>query len=214
MPSWRVVAAGLALAAYALLSHWLMVVAADRPWAVVVLLAPLLLAVAALALKQRHLPALAACAVAAAGLAAYMVLNDGRARVEHLYLLQHAGFHAALGLVFGATLRHGATPLVSVFALRVHGTLSAALARYTRRLTGLWTAYFWAMVALSLALYAWAPWWLWSAFANLVTPVAAATLFVGEFLLRYRLHPEFERATLAQTLAATRGTPLVEARRP
>jgi len=27
-------------------------------------------------------------------------------------------------------------------------------------------------------------------------------MFVGEFLLRYRLHPEFERATLADALNA------------
>ena len=27
-------------------------------------------------------------------------------------------------------------------------------------------------------------------------------MFVGEYLLRYRLHPEFERATLADTVRA------------
>ena len=39
-------------------------------------------------------------------------------------------------------------------------------------------------------------------FANLLTPLAMVLMFVGEYLLRYRLHPEFERATLAQAMRA------------
>ena len=35
-----------------------------------------------------------------------------------------------------------------------------------------------------------------------MTPLAMVLLFVGEFLLRYRLHPEFERATLADAMNA------------
>jgi len=42
-----------------------------------------------------------------------------------------------------------------------------------------------------------------------VTPLAIVALFIGEYLLRYRLHPEFERATLAQAVRAyaDRGAP-------
>jgi uncharacterized membrane protein len=214
MPSWRVVAAALALAGYAVLSHGLMVVAADQPWAVVVLLGPLLLGLSALALQQRHLPSLLACMVAACGLWAYVSTHEGAHRIEQLYVLQHAGIHFALGCVFAATLRRGATPLVTAFAARVHRTMSPALLHYTRAVTWVWSVYFGTMVALSLALFAAAPWWWWSLFANLVTPLAAVALFVGEHLLRYRLHPEFERTTLAQALKAYRDTPLIEARRP
>jgi uncharacterized membrane protein len=214
MPSWRALAVALALAGYALLSHVLMVVAADRPWAVLVLLGPLLLGVSALALQQRHLPSLLACMMAACGLWAYVSAHEGLHRIEHLYVLQHAGIHFALGFVFATTLRHGGTPLISAFALRVHRTVTPELLRYTRQVTWAWSLYFAAMVALSLALFVAAPWWWWSVFANLVTPVAAISLFVGEYLLRYRLHPEFERITLAQALQAYRDTPLIEARRP
>ena len=35
----------------------------------------------------------------------------------------------------------------------------------------------------------------WAVFANLLTPLALVAMFVGEYLLRYRLHPEFERAS-------------------
>jgi uncharacterized membrane protein len=214
MPSWRFLAAALALAAYALLSHLLMVLAADRPWAIVVLLGPLLLGVFALGWQHRHVPSLLACAVAACGMGFYATGDEGLRRVEYLYVLQHAGFHLALGCVFGATLRHGATPLISAFALRVHGAVSKPMALYTRRVTLLWTAYFAAMVVLSFGLFVLAPWWLWSVFANLFTPLAAVSLFVGEYLLRYRLHPEFERSTLRQALNAYRDTPMVQPRRP
>jgi len=214
MPSWRALAVALALAGYALLSHVLMVAAADRPWAVLVLLGPLLLGVSAVALQQRHLPSLLACMVAACGLWAYVSAHEGLHRIEHLYVLQHAGIHFALGFVFSTTLRRDATPLVSAFASRVHRTITLELLRYTRHVTWAWSLYFAAMVLLSLALFIAAPWWWWSVFANLVTPVAAVALFVGEYLLRYRLHPEFERITLAQALRAYRETPLIEARRP
>jgi uncharacterized membrane protein len=43
---------------------------------------------------------------------------------------------------------------------------------------------------------------VWATFANLLTPVAILVMFVGEYVLRYRLHPEFERATLAQAVRA------------
>ncbi|MCC7455678.1 MAG: hypothetical protein IT390_01845 [Nitrospira sp.] len=214
MPSWRIVAAAGAFATYAVLSHWLMLEAADRPWAIVVLLGPLLLALATLALRQRHAPTLLACALCAAAMAAYVARADRLQRAEHLYVLQHVGFHLALALGFGLTLRARAQPLVGALAARVHGTLTPTLAHYTRRLTQVWVGYFVAMALLSLALYASAPWWLWSLFANLFTPLAAAALFIGEYALRYRLHPEFERATLAQALRAYRSTPLMEAKRP
>jgi hypothetical protein len=37
--------------------------------------------------------------------------------------------------------------------------------------------------------------------------VAIAALFVGEHLLRYRLHPEFERVSLLDTVRAYRNAP-------
>ena len=213
MPSWRWVAAGLALAGYALLSHGLMVLAGDRPWAVAALLAPLLIALGGVALRLRHLPTLLVCLVLLGALA--WIGASGQAQsINRLYLLQHAGIHLALGCAFAYTLRRGATPLITALAARLHGTMTPIKARYTRRVTAVWAGYFAGMVVLSLALYAWAAWWVWSLFANLATPLAAIALFVGEHLLRYRLHPEFERLSMLQTLRAYRTAPLVEARRP
>jgi uncharacterized membrane protein len=212
MPNWRVLAAALVLAGYAVLSHLLMVFAAEELWAVPVLLGPLLPGVSALAVQQRHLPSLLTCMVALCGLWAYVTTQDRLHRIEHLYLLQHAGIHFALGCLFAATLRQRATPLITAFALRLHRTVTPTLLRYTRQVTLMWALYFAVMVALSLGLFALAPWWWWSAFANLVTPAAAVALFIGEYLLRYRLHPEFDRITLRQALKVYRDTPLIEAR--
>jgi len=103
---------------------------------------------------------------------------------------------------------------ISALAAREGTAMTSGKAAYTRRVTVLWAEYFFVMVALSLALYAWAPWWVWSLFANLLTPVAAVTLFVGEYWLRYRLHPEFERASMLQALRAYRSTSMAGARRP
>jgi len=99
-------------------------------------------------------------------------------------------------------LQAGREPLVTALARRVHGSLTPAMEAYSRKVTLAWTVYFVAMAALSLVLYALAPFDAWATFANLVTPLAILLMFVGEYLLRYRLHPEFERATLAQAVRA------------
>jgi uncharacterized membrane protein len=83
------------------------------------------------------------------------------------------------------------------------------MAAYSRKVTVAWTVYFVAMAVLSVVVFAAAPFAAWATFANLVTPLAIVAMFVGEYLLRYRLHPEFERATLAQAVRAyaDRATP-------
>ena len=204
MRGWHWIALAAALAAYAGLSHLLMLHAAGRPWAVAALLGPLWLLAAGVAWRRRHGALALACALTLIGLVA-VVLRGGAGDVNRLYVAQHAGIHLLLGLSFGATLRRGATPLISALAERVHGGLEPAMRAYTRRVTQAWALYFIGMTLLSLALYAWAPWPAWSLFANLLTPLAALALFVAEYVLRYRWHPEFERASMAQALAAYRG---------
>jgi hypothetical protein len=63
-------------------------------------------------------------------------------------------------------------------------------------------AYFVLMAAVSIGLFAVRAVRRWALFANLLTPLAMVLMFVGEFVLRYRLHPEFERATLADAMNA------------
>jgi uncharacterized membrane protein len=109
-----------------------------------------------------------------------------------LYLGQHAGVHLVLGSWFGASLRRGQVPLVTRFAGSMHH-LTPAMQRYTRSVTVAWTVYFGVIVLLSLALFAWARFEIWTIFANLVTPLSLVSMFAIEYLVRYHLHPDFER---------------------
>jgi uncharacterized membrane protein len=204
MSAWRLALAAAALAAYAAGSHWLMVNAADRPWAVAALFGPLVLAVAAAGWRQRPPWILAACGLGVAALAA-VVARGGVGDVHRMYVLQHAGIHLALAAGFGVTLRPRGKALIEMLAERVHqGPLTAGMRAYTRRLTLAWVLYFLGMVLVSVLVYLLAPWAWWSIFCNAVTPLAAVAFFAGEHVLRYRRHPEFERITMGTALAAYR----------
>lgn len=209
--SWRVAALLLAALAYAALSHVLMLYAGDQPWAVAVLLGPALLALLALATARGHrgavLGALAALAVLAA-LTAHGAISD----VNRLYLAQHAGIHLALGASFACTMREGGQPAITAIATRVHGALPQPMQAYTRKVTGLWALYFFGMAVLSVGIYAHLSWNAWSLFANLITPGTVVCVFVGEYLVRYVLHPEFERASLTATLRICSAGPSCETR--
>ena len=197
----RYVVVGLAGAAYVAATHWLMTRAPASDWNAVVVVGPML-ALAALWAGRRGMRVLAAVpALAVLALVVQAWRGDGFAPGT-LYLAQHAGVHALLAFIFGSTLQAGREPLITALARRVHDRLTAPMAVYTRKVTIAWTLYFSGMAALSVTLYALAPFGAWAVFANLVTPVAMALLFVGEYVLRYRLHPEFERATLAQAMNA------------
>ena len=202
-PLWHLGAAGSLLAAYALGSHWLMVNAAQQPWAVAALFGPLLVAIAAGGWRQRHLPTLAFCAALLA-LLVLVVWRGGVTDINRMYVLQHAGIHTSLAWLFASTLRPGNTPLVSALAQSVHTRVTPAMRSYTRGLTAAWALYFVAMIVLSFVIYGLAPWPWWSLFCNIGTPLALAIFFVGEHLLRYHWHPEFERVSMRGAMQAWR----------
>ncbi len=193
----------VAFGVYAVASHLLMVHAADRAWAVAALFGPLLLATAAAGWRQRQWLVLLACAMLVLLLVGTWA-RGGVADMHLLYVLQHAGIHAALALTFGITLRPGSTPLITALAQSVHRQVTPAMRHYTRRLTGAWALYFVAMVVLSLLLYRLAPWTVWSLYGNVLTPVAAGLFFAAEHVLRYRWHPEFERVSMRAAAASWR----------
>lgn len=202
-PLWRLAGTGAALGAYAAVSHLLMVHAPDRAWSVAALFGPLWAAVALSGWLRRHGPTLLACALVLA-LVATVVARGGVEDIHLMYVLQHGGIHAALAWVFGLTLRDGRVPLITALAERVHEHVTPAMRAYTRRLTQLWAGYFLAMIGVSFALYAAAPWPWWSLFCNVVTPLAVVVLFVGEHVWRRVVHPEFERVSLLRVVQAYR----------
>jgi uncharacterized membrane protein len=197
----RIVAIALVGLVYVLGCHWLMTRPGGSPWNVVGVLAPMLAAIVLGAWRggQRWLAAGAALVVA--GLCAQAWLGVA-VPSQALYLAQHVGIHAMLAFGFGSTLRAGHTPLITTMARRVHRNFTPAMAVYTRQCTLAWTLYFVAMAAVSVGLYAFAPFEAWALFANILTPIAVALMFGAEYLLRYRLHPEFERTTIADAIRA------------
>ena len=207
----RTVGVGLIGATYVAGCHWLMTRAPDSGWNAVVVIGPML-ALLAIYAGRRDLRLLTLVALAALAGLVWQGWRGGGVAPTTLYMLQHAGIHATLATIFALTLRPGREPLVTALARRVHGGLTPAMVAYSRKVTILWTAYFVVMASLSVALHTLLPFDTWAVFANLVTPVAMVVLFVGEYLFRYWLHPEFERATLADAMNAysARGTAPVD----
>jgi uncharacterized membrane protein len=182
--------------------------AQDSPWALVIVLGPLVV-LGALSLWRAGQKPLAVAAAAGALVLAAQASSGHGIPSRWLYLAQHAGIHLALGCWFGSTLRSGRQPLISALASRVHRGLTPEMARYTRQVTVAWTVYFGVIAAVSLALFIAGEFRHWSVLANLLTPVFTAAMFVGEYLVRYRLHPDFERVSLQKTWQAFRGEPVV-----
>jgi uncharacterized membrane protein len=197
----RFLAAGVAAIGYVLASHWLMTRAPVSQWSALAVVGPML-ALAAVLAWQRRQRGLAVLAALAMAVVAWQAWQGGGGPPGSIYVAQHVAIHVLLAFVFGLTLQTGRESLITALARRVHGRLTAAMEAYSRKVTVAWTIYFAAMALLSLGLYALAPFAAWAAFANLATPLAMLALFVGEYVLRYRLHPEFERATLSQALRA------------
>ena len=195
----RIVAIALASVAYVLGCHWLMTQAQPSPWNAVGVLTPMLAAIAIGAWRggQHALGGLAALGVL--GLFA-QALFGVQVPAPLLYLGQHAGIHLFLAFVFGSTLRSGHTALITTLARRVHRNFTPDMVAYTRKCTIGWVGYFVGVAVVSVGLYALAPFDTWALFANLLTPLTLVAMFVGEYLLRYWLHPEFERATFADAI--------------
>jgi uncharacterized membrane protein len=184
-----------------------MVSAPASPWSAVALLVPMLAVVCAWMWHSRQ-RLLSACAAAAIAFLVARAVAGSTVATEKLYLAQHVVVHLCLALWFGATLRAGHTPFISGLAARVHRHLTPPMQAYTRQVTVAWTIYFVGMAIVSLVLYAGAPFETWATFANLLTPLALALMFGGEYLLRYWLHPDFERVTLLAAVQAYRQSAL------
>jgi uncharacterized membrane protein len=119
-----------------------------------------------------------------------------------LYLVEHAGTEALLGFGFARTLRAGEVPMCSHFARLARGSLTPAIARYTRRLTLAWALFFGLMSATSVILFLCLPLADWSLFANFMTGPLICLMFVGEYAVRLRLHPDEEHSGIASAMKA------------
>lgn len=131
------------------------------------------------------------------GVAVAVVLGWNYAPSLLLYV-PPAALNGAFGVFFAVTLAPGREPRIASFArLERGGDLPPDLARYTRRLTWLWTMFFFVSAAVGLLLAVSAPLAVWSAFVNVASYVAVAALFVGEYLYRKLRFPHYRHAPLA-----------------
>lgn len=201
---WRLALAGIAGAAYLAVSYVASSSTHPPLFAVLVVLAPVVVGAIASCWRTRfRYPAIAACALCLFALALRV---DWLTRyAASFFFLQHVGAMGSLGLLFGSTLgsRDGAF-CSRIARFSIPAPLDAQYLDYTWKVTLVWTLYFAASVLISAGLFFLTPLTVWSAFATFVTPVSVFALFACEFLVRGRALPGRPHFSIAQTIESYR----------
>jgi uncharacterized membrane protein len=113
--------------------------------------------------------------------------------VPGVFFLEHAGGNLLLAWLFGRTLVPGREALCTRFARMVHDSLPPRVVEYTRRITLAWTIFFAVLCALSFALHTAGFEHAWSLLATVASPLLIALMFAGEYAVRTRVLPDWER---------------------
>lgn len=146
--------------------------------------------------RRRRLAWGAAAIVPATALALALA---GHSAALAVVLVPPVLINLALFVLFGRTLLPGQEPLIARFARIEQGDLPPPLYRYTRRLTAGWMALFAAMtVAALLATFADPA--TWSTVTNIICPLLAAALFLGEHPYRGWRFRQYGPASPLRTL--------------
>lgn len=203
--------AGIALAVgYALLAHYTNTNPSNETLGTLVALAPIVLAVLAMAWNSHYRKAMLA-AISFGCVALVMAWNTLEHHFHWIYWIEHAGTQFILCLVFARTLRAGREPMCSYFARMVHGSLEPALARYTRQITVAWVVFFGLMSLTSTVLFFAAPITIWSVFVNFFTGPLICLMFVLEYGARRYLLPDMKHVHIFAAVNAMRKTPVGQA---
>lgn len=164
-------------------------------------LVPLALLLFALARRSAHRWTGAAILAGGAGVA-WLAFPALKLNFPSLFFVEHAGGQLVLACLFGRTLAKGEEPLVTQFATAFHGELAPEARRYTRGVTVAWTIFFLTLFAASCALYLTGFLEAWSLLVNIVGPLLVGAMFIVEYLVRYRVLPDLERAGLLSGIRA------------
>jgi len=115
----------------------------------------------------------------------------------------------AIAALFASTLRAGAMPLVERLMYFEYGQEGppAPVARYARRLTWIWVAYFASAALVSAVLAGAAPLEVWSLFSNVLNYVFAIALLFAQYLYRYWRYGQFGRFMPWDTLRGMARSP-------
>ena len=118
--------------------------------------------------------------------------------------LEHVSFCLAMATLFGRTLLAGREPLCSRFAAMVHGSLTPAVAAYTRHITAAWALFFVTMAGVSTLLFALTSIVAWSTFANYLMLPLVAVMFIAEYGCRRFALPGEPRSGILDGVRAYR----------
>lgn len=166
------------------------------------LLPPLAIALAAAARSPRRRWLLPLWALVAAA------LWTARTPLAHHFewglYIEHVSFNLGMAWVFGRTLASGRVPLCTQFATMTRGSLSPAIARYTRQVTVAWAAFFVAIAAVSTLMFAAAPIVAWATFANYLALPLVGAMFVAEHACRRFALPRERHSGMLDAIRAYR----------
>lgn len=192
-------------AAYLGASHFFASAAHPPKLGLLVSLTPLCALAVVASWNSRHrMATILLCAVFVMAVVANLdALSD---HLAWLYFVQHAGAMIALGVTFGSTLGGGdEQALCSRIARHMPSTrVDGEYMRYTWRVTLAWALFFVLMGAISTALFFLGPIEIWSAFANLLTPILVGAMFLAEYLVRLRYMPNRTHFGILATIQAYR----------
>jgi len=187
------------IALYAALCHYTNSAAAAPGLGAALALGPVS-AIAAILVWRRTRPLIALSLLVSASLLVYAAWPVLEKNFSLGYLMQDCGLYGLLCATFGRSLLAGSVPLCTLLADKVHGPLSPAEQRYTRRVTAAWTLFFALIALLTLILFFSVPLRIWSFYSNFCTLPLVLLMFVAEYAVRRRVLPQTRRAGLLATM--------------
>jgi uncharacterized membrane protein len=180
---------------FAIAAHFAIVEGLAAQAGALLSLVPLAFLAAWLARRSAHPRSFAALLLLGA-IAAWVAFPLLKAHFPSLFFVEHAGGQLILAFVFGSTLLGGREPLVARFARLIHGELPPGVAAYCRNVTIAWTVFFCVLFTLSCWLYLAGFLAAWSLLANILSPVLLCLMFAVEYVVRYRVFPDWERVSV------------------
>ena len=196
LPNWRTALAAVAGLAYPFLVYW--VLAGQHPR-----FGLLITLVALLGLCMCLRGARARC-VAIVGTLALATITFALASPSTLLFLPPVCVNLGLAWFFGRTLAPGREALLTRFARLEHSQPDIQHLAYTRRLTGIWAAFFMLMAAVSTALAATGAHEAWVWFTAVGNYLCVAALFALEYVFRRRKFRSDDRVSTRQQIQMLR----------
>jgi len=202
----RSCAVGALAIGYVVLSHYTLTTPGHETLGTLIAVTPIFLAIVSLAWNTRYrFPVLALM------LAMVAILINWQSAIglhySRLYWIEHAGTQLLLCLMFSRTLRQGREPLCTHFARVVHGSVTPALAHYTRQVTVAWAIFFAIMAALSTLIFFSTTVRMWSIFANFFTAPLTCSMFIAEYAVRRTRDLDTEQVSILAAVKAFWKTP-------